>query len=163
MKIQNLGPIDIIESIAARIGYKQCKLGENEIAILLSRGEAEYQLFVDHRMDSVYEALYFSCDVGVDFSEKEYESTAVAVVKANERSWMGHFDIVSQSSRILYSFTMPFASAFNFDDVNTEAIFNVIIDECERFRQYFAIATDMRGRMSDMSINTLFFEPMGEA
>ena len=158
----NTNAIDSVEVVATKLGMKFYRPGDNEISLLLASEKSEYHLLVELRQD-VYEALYFSCDMNIDIPKENYQAAAVAVVKANEHSWLGHFDLISTDCQIMYSLTIPFASALSFDEINTESILNIILDECDRFRQYFSIAMDDKSEMSDLSINTLFFEALGEA
>ena len=158
----NINAIDSVEVVATKLGMRFYRPGDNEISLLLASEKSEYQLLIELRQD-VYEALYFSCDINIDVPKENYQAAAIAVVKANEHSWLGHFDLISTDCQIMYSLTIHFASAFNFDELNTESILNIILDECDRFRQYFTIAMDDKGGMSDLSINTLFFEALGEA
>ncbi len=158
----NTNAIDSVEVVATKLGMRFYRPGDNEISLLLASEKSEYHLLIELRQD-VYEALYFSCDMNIDVPKENYQAAAIAVVKANEHSWLGHFDLISTDCQIMYSLTIPFASAFNFDELNTESILNIILDECDRFRQYFTIAMDDKGGMSDLSINTLFFEALGEA
>lgn len=162
MGILNTNVIDLIETVATKIGWRFYRAGDSEISVILASDKAEYHLLVEMRQD-VYEALYFSCDVDVEVPHEQYQNGAIAVVKANEHSWLGHFDLISADNHIMYSLTIPFASAFNFDEINTESLLNIVLDECDRFRQYFAMAMNENGAMSDLSINTLFFEALGEA
>lgn len=158
----NISIIDLIEMVATKLDFRVYRAGETDISVLLSNNKSEYQLFVELRQD-IYEALYFSCDMDITIAKEEYATATVAIVKANEHSWLGHFDLTSTDSQIMYSFTLPFASAVNYDEINIELLLGIILDECERFRQYFSMALENNGNMSDQSINTLFFDAIGEA
>ncbi len=158
----NTNAIDLVEVVATKLGMRFYRPGDNEISLLLVSEKSQYHLLVELRQE-VYEALYFSCDMNIDVPNESYQTAAVAVVKANEHSWLGHFDLISTDCRIMYSLTMPFASSFSFDELNTEALLDIILEECDRFRQYFTIAMNNKSGMSDLSINTLFFEALGEA
>lgn len=158
----NANAIDLVELAAAKLGFGVYRLNDNEVSLVLSNEKVKYLLFVEVRRN-ICEALYFSCDTNIRAPMENYQSAAVAVVKANEHSLLGHFDIISSNYRIVYSLTVPFVSTFNFDELNMEAILSIIQDECDKFRQYFVMTMDNKGEMSDSSINALFFEALGEA
>ncbi|MBR1734687.1 MAG: YbjN domain-containing protein [Alphaproteobacteria bacterium] len=158
----NTNVIDLIEIVATKIGWQFFRTGDSEISVILTSENVEYHLLVEMRQE-VYEALYFSCDVDIEIQNDQYQNGAIAIVKANEHSWLGHFDIISTNNHIMYSLTIPFASSFNFDEINVESILTIILDECSRFQQYFSMAINSNDVMSDLSINTLFFEALGEA
>lgn len=162
--VSSCSAIDVIELVAIKLGLKFYKASDCEISVVSGTMESGYILLVEWRQD-FYEALYFSCDIGLDVSPKNQELITAVIAKANERSWLGHFDLMSSDHRVVYSFTMPFASSFNFDEINVESILKIITDECDRFRQFFEMSmnTDQKEGMSDLSINTLFFEALGEA
>lgn len=161
-------PIDVIELVCTKLGLGFYRNGETELSVAIIRNKTVYPILIMWRQDT-YEAVYFSSDMGISISSKQFKAAAVTVAKANERSWLGHFDITPTENHlnfsIFYTFTIPFASSFNFDEINLEPLLNVIADECERFQQYFEIAMNLKNKdeMSDLSLNTLFFEAMGEA
>lgn len=164
----NPNVIDNIEMICSKLGFGFYRNGDSEISVAVLRNKIVYPVLITWRQD-VYEAIYFSCDIEISVSNEQFERAAIAIAKANERSWLGHFDVTSSednlSHGIFYTFTIPFASAFNFDELNLEALLNVIADECERFQQFFEMAMNLKNKewMSDLSLNTLFFDAMGEA
>lgn len=164
----NPNVVDVIEMICSKLGLGFYRNGDTEISIAVLRNKVVYPILVTWRQDT-YEAVYFSCDIGLSVLSKQFETAAIAIAKANERSWLGHFDITSSEDKvnhsIFYTFTLPFVSSFNFDEANLETLINVIADECERFQQFFGIAMNLKNKewMSDLSLNTLFFEAMGEA
>lgn len=163
-----LSVIDSIEFICANLGVDFLKSGDMEVCVAFSRNGFTYPILISMRRE-IYETVYFSCDIGFSIPQHQFEKAAVVVVKANERSWLGHFDIISSGDHfeynLIYTFTIPFALSFRFDEDNLRNLLDVIAGECERFRQYFEMAMKVNSKngLSDLSLNTLFFEAMGEA
>jgi hypothetical protein len=133
------------------------RMSDNEISILLKK--EEYVLSVFLRPDC--ELVYFSCDLGLKVTKKKYVAMTDAIVKANERLLVGHFDLIG-GSHIVYSLTIPFVSSFTMDEETAESIIQTIIEECDRFFCYFTLLMTSKTPF-DLSIDTLFLDSAGEA
>ncbi|MDR0556093.1 MAG: YbjN domain-containing protein [Holosporaceae bacterium] len=156
----NVNPIDITEILATKKNLYFNRVDDNEISILLKSEKPEYVLSVIFRSD--YEIIHFSCDVNLRVPKKKRLVVTDAIVKANERIWVGHFDLISADNCIVYSFTIPFVSSFSVDEDTIESIIQLVKDECNRFYCYFSMIIENRG-LSEASLNSLFLEISGEA
>ncbi|MDR1982583.1 MAG: YbjN domain-containing protein [Holosporaceae bacterium] len=156
----NVNPIDITENLATKMNLNFSRIDDNEISIQLKTETPEYILSVILKSD--YEIIYFSCDMNLYVTKEKYNAIVDAIVKANERIWVGHFDLISTSNRIVYSLTIPFVSSFFADEEVMESIIQLIMDECNRFYNYFSLIIE-NAELSNLSINTLFLESAGEA
>jgi hypothetical protein len=85
-----------------------------------------------------------------------------AMAKANERIWVGHFDLLSTNGRIVYSLSIPFVSSFLIDEEIVESIVQLVTDECNRFYHYFALTIESK-KDPQLTFNALFLETVGEA
>ena len=93
---------------------------------------------------------------------EKYSMITDAIVKANERIWIGHFDLISIDNRIVYSLTIPFVSSLLADENVIESIMQLIMDECDRFYHYFSMIIESNDSL-DFPISSLFLESAGEA
>jgi hypothetical protein len=152
--------IDITEEFATKFDLSYNRIDNDEIYLLLHGNKAEYNLTV--MLKPEYDVAYFSCDLDIETSSKKYLSATEAVVKANERIWIGHFDIVSDVNRIVYTMTIPFISSFLADEMIIESTIGMIIGECDRFYYYFLV-TVSRSKIPGLSIDSLLLESAGEA
>lgn len=154
--------IDMIEIFANQNALEFSRIDDSEIAIELNYNN-EYGLSVMLRPN--YDIAYFACDLNIIVPEGKNASIIDAIVKANERIWIGHFDFISSDERIIYSLTIPFISAFMIDEEILESTIRMISDECDRFYHYFLMIINNRNskELSDFSISTLFLEAAGEA
>jgi hypothetical protein len=153
-------PIDITETLATKKDLNFSRIDDNEISIQLKNKNPEYILSVIFKSD--YEIIYFSCDMNLYAKKEKYESITDAIVKANERIWIGHFDLISVDNRIVYSLTIPFVSSFLADEKIIESIMQLIRDECDRFYHYFSLIIESTDPLA-FSISNLFLESAGEA
>jgi hypothetical protein len=153
-------PIDITETLAAKMDLNFSRVDDNEISIQLKNKNPEYILSVIFKSD--YEIIYFSCDMNLYVRKEKYSAITDAIVKANERIWVGHFDLISIDNRIVYSLTIPFVSSFLADEGVMESIMQLVMDECDRFYHYFSIIIESK-EASDLPLSNLFLETAGEA
>jgi hypothetical protein len=155
-----VNPIDITETLATRMDLNFNRVDSNEISILLKEGIPEYILSVLFKVDC--EIVYFACDMNLLVAENKRMMVVDAIAKANERIWVGHFDLLSVENRIVYSLTIPFVSSFIMDEAMMESIIQLVIDECNRFYHYFALIIESK-KAPDLTFNALFLETAGEA
>jgi len=156
----NINPIDIAETLATKKNLNFSRIDDNEISVQLKDERPEYILSVIFRSD--YEIIYFSCDMNLEVPNEKYNAVVDAIVKANERIWVGHFDFLSMENRIVHSLTIPFISSFLADEDTIESIMQLITDECDRFYYYFSLIIET-DEEQNLSVNTLFLETAGEA
>jgi hypothetical protein len=136
------------------------RIDDNEISVQLTNENPEYILSVILKTE--YDIVYFSCDMNLFVTKEKHFAITDAIAKANERIWVGHFDLISLGNRIVYSLTIPFMSSFLADEEVIESIIQLITDECNRFYYYFHMIIE-NCDMQNFSINTLFLESAGEA
>lgn len=160
MNILKCDLIDITESAVAKLDLIYQRIDDDELSVVLMGEKLDYELAVILKSD--YDIIYFSCDLNIETPQDKYALITEAIVKANERIWIGHFDLITNNNKIVYSLTIPFISAFLMDESIVESIMQLIADECDKFSQYFLILLEA-GEFSDFSVSTLFLESVGEA
>lgn len=149
--------LDTIEITLKKQDYLFTRFNENEISVSV---DSNYTLSILHRPD--YNLLHFSNDLNIICPEDRLAVAEDSIIKANERIWLGHFDLLSTDNRIVFSFTLPFASTIMLDEDYVEYILLTILDESDRFYHYFKmILSD--NQIPNFSISTLFKEAVGEA
>lgn len=152
--------IDLTESLANKLNLNSSRIDDNEISIILRGDKSDYNLTVILKQE--YEMIYFSCELDIKVTKDTYNVMIDAIVKANERIWIGHFDLLSAENEIVYSVTIPFISSFLADELIIESTIRMIIEECDRFYHYFLMIS--KGDiLCDTSIDTMFMEAVGEA
>lgn len=156
----NTNFIDLTESYAKKMDLNYSRIDDNEISVQLNSSKTEYYLSAIFKPD--YDMIYFSCDMNLHVTNDRYSEIADAILQANERIWVGHFDFLSHDSRIVYSFTIPMVSSFLADEDITENTINLIANECDRFYDYFAMIINST-EIPDFSIGSIFLESAGEA
>jgi hypothetical protein len=148
------------ESLAMRLDLNYDRIDGNGISIDLSGRRSRYMLTVILRQEC--DMICFSADLDLCVSEKKYFAVADAILKANERVWIGHFDYVENDNRIIYGFTIPFISIFLIDEAVIKSTIDLIIGECDRFYHYFLLTIESCDLL-DLPTNTLFLDSVGKA
>ena len=136
------------------------RLNNNEIFLSMRGKIKEYNISVILKSD--YDMIYFSCDIGLTVPEEKYVAITDALVKVNERIWVGHFDLISTEKILVYSLTIPYISLFSADEEVIDSILQLILNECDRFYDYFYMVIENK-ELSELSVGTLFLESAGEA
>ncbi|MBO4405326.1 MAG: YbjN domain-containing protein [Alphaproteobacteria bacterium] len=149
--------IDIAEETFEKLDYNFSRVDENELAVSLP---PNYSLSVFLKPE--YDILHFSNDLDLICPDERLAVIEDSIIKANERIWLGHFDLISTDNRLVYSLSFPFAHSFLFDEDNFESLIDLICEESDRFYHYFKMLLSDK-QIPNFSISTLFQESVGEA
>lgn len=149
--------IDIAEAILRRMNVSYCRSEENQITIDLSE---DYTLSLVLRPDE--EILHLSNDLGLKCPKSRLAVVADAIMKANERIWVGHFDLLSSSNSLYYSLSLPLINSFMFDDDTFESLLALVCKETDRFYHYFKMLVSNK-KIPDFSVSYLLQDALGEA
>ncbi len=153
--------IDMTESLADKLDCASSRIDDNGVSVILHGRRSDYHLTVILKPD--YDMLYFSCDLNIKVPKSMYNLVADAVIKANERIWLGHFDILSDDREIVFTVTIPFVSSFVADELVIEAAVGLVMNECDHFYNYFLMLAKGDSSYDNFSIDTMFMDPLGEA
>ena len=106
--------------------------------------------------------MHFSNDLDLICPDDRLAVIEDSIIKANERIWLGHFDLISVDNRLVYSLSFPFAHSFLFDQDSFESLIDIICEESDRFYHYFKMLLSDK-QIPNFSISSLFQEAVGEA
>ena len=149
--------LDIVENVLRSRDLNYSRLDENELVASLSEN---YSLSIMLRPDC--ELLHFSNDMDLICTDDRLAVVEDSIIKANERIWLGHFDLLSNGNRIVHSFTLPFLSSFLLEEANFEMLIDLICTESDKFYHYFCMVINGEN-IPDFSISSLFQDSVGEA
>ncbi len=149
--------LDIAEEVLKAKDLNFSRIDENEMLVTLSEN---YHLSILSRPE--YELLHFSNDLNLVCPDDKIAAIEDSIIKANERIWVGHFDLLSNGNKIIYSFTIPFIFSFFFDENNFESLIDLVYDESERFYHYFKMIISDKN-IPNFSLSSLFQDSIGEA
>ncbi|MDR2766093.1 MAG: YbjN domain-containing protein [Holosporaceae bacterium] len=152
--------IDVTETLAEKLNLYCRRVDGNEIVIQLKNKKLDCHLSVVLEQDQ--DMIHFTCDLGLDVPPDRLMFAAGAIVRANERIQLGHFDMTSPDYRIAFCLTLPFLSSFAVDEDVIKSCIDIISNECRRFYHYLLMIAG-GCELPDACLNALFAEPMGEA
>lgn len=148
------------ESLADKLDCTSDRVDDNEVLMVLQGHKSKYCLVVLSHLE--YDLLHFSCDMNIRFPKSAYNVVAQAVVKVNQRIWLGHFDVFPENRKIVFTLAIPFISALVEDDLVVEAAINLVATECDRFYDYFSMIAKGHCSCDDL-FDAMFMDPLGEA
>lgn len=149
--------ISIAEKVLRNMDLNYSRVDENELIVSLP---PSYNLSI--LLKPEYEMLHFSNDLDLVCSSSKLAIIEDSIIKANERIWLGHFDLISSTNRLVYSLSLPFVYSFLFDEDTFESLINSICDESDRFYHYFKMVLSNK-EIPNFSVSSLFQESVGEA
>ena len=149
--------IDTAETVLKNMDLHYSRIGDNELLVALT---PNYNLSI--LLKPEYEILHFSNDLDLTCPKTKLAMIEDSIVKANERIWLGHFDLISSGNRLVYSLSLPFVYSFLMDEDTFESLINTVCTESDRFYHYFKMILSNK-KIPNFSVSTLFQESIGEA
>lgn len=122
-------PLDKIEGILHSNDWEYERIGKNELIVSLNGKYCEYQLIFLWQADM--RAIQISIHYDIIINNRNTTNSSNALMTINEQTWMGHFEIASDTSMPLYRYTC----LINPDDKHSyeqlESIIDIALAQCE--------------------------------
>jgi hypothetical protein len=153
-------PIEIVEDLMIQRDLAYDLSVENECVAEVAGQWSQYRLWYSWQED--IRVLVFSCAYEIRLPEKLRPQIATLLAKANEKMWLGHFDLVHEDGAIMFRYGF-LAGDIQLLSLNAlEVALEVAISECDRF--YPALQGFIWGEKSvDEALAIAMFETAGEA
>ncbi len=152
-------PIDIAEQIIIDKDWRFDRTMDDELVAEISGKWCNYQMWLTWQPD--LEGMMFSCAYDVKVPSKTlpiYQTIAMA----NERLWLGHFDICSEDNIITFRHGTLLKNNGNINHSQIEELVDIALQECEKF--YPAFQSVLWGGQSPKdAIKFSMLETFGEA
>lgn len=127
--------MSFLEKYAKSNKYICAKVSINELILTIPGAYKDYKIAIFYF--SEYDILYFSCDFDVSINDEKFSEISTVVFEINERIWIGHFDRIFDTKKIVFSFSVPKFSSVNFDENYMDEILCNIVFEVDRFYPCF--------------------------
>ena len=161
-----LNPLDCVEDVLMSHNWVFDRRNHDELIVEVSGKNTTYRLFFVWQEDM--NAMQFCCQYGFQIPENKFADAARVLMDINEKTWMGHFDLSSQSTAnigvpcfrytiLLRSLTSPEAGNDMIED-----LVDISLAQCE---QYFT-AFDLLAKDTDLNhahYNLALMETAGES
>lgn len=153
-------PVDIIEHIASINDWTFERQDADEISISVRGGWSDYHVSFTWMED--IEALHVACafDLKVPDARKSEVKHLISLI--NEQLWIGHFDIWSKESMVLFRNSHMLSGGAEVSPVQCEALMNSAVESCDQYYQAFQF-TVWAGKSAVDSLAHVLFETVGEA
>ena len=153
-------PLDIIEEVLSKQGWRLSRLREEEI-------EAEYNgRWCNYTLHFAWSdeicAIHFTCafDIRVPIVKISEVNDLLALV--NDKLWLGHFCIWQAEAMPMYRHAFPLRGTDSITHQQVEDLLETAITECEKFYPAFQYVI-WGGKNPSEAIEASILEPLGEA
>ncbi len=158
--IESGNPIDIIEEIVVANEWPHDRSDDDEMIVEVSGRWCEYRLLFIWQED--ISALHFSCSFDLKVPKARRQPIYELLASVNEKVWLGHFDICSNSQLPMFRHSLPLRGTSGLSAEQVEDLVDAAITESERFYPAFQFVV-WGGKSPAEALATAMIEPMGEA
>jgi hypothetical protein len=153
-------PVDMIERVAGLRDWSFERSADDEITISLKAGMADYH--VSFAWMEEMEAIHLSCAFDLKVTEKRKTEVMRLLSLVNEQMWIGHFDLWSQESLVMFRQTLLLSGGAEPTEQQVEGLLASAIEACERYYQAFQFVV-WAGKTATEALDAVLFETAGEA
>ena len=159
--VNEANPLDLLEEMVSANDWIHDRSSEQELVVHVAGQWCDYNICVVWQAE--IQAMYFSCQLDVRVPKGRQLAVKELIVSANERLWLGHFDMCSEDGALLFRHTVPLrgvkggASVEQLEDLVESAVL-----ECERI--YPALQMVVWGGYSvEEALTAALMDTVGEA
>jgi len=153
-------PIDLVEEIVQANEWSHDRASDEEMVVEISGRWCDYRLlFVWQREVN---ALHFSCGFEMKVPKARRPAVFELLAVANERMWLGHFDLGVQESSPAFRQGVLLRGAGGASVEQIEDLVDIAVSECERFYPAFQLVV-WGGKAAEDAIAAAMIDPVGEA
>ncbi|MCA0399417.1 MAG: YbjN domain-containing protein [Proteobacteria bacterium] len=153
-------PVDLIEQIATRNSWSFERDDEDEISFTVAGRWCDYQ--VNFTWLAEMEALHLSASFDLKAPERRKMEVSQLIARLNEQMWIGHFDLWSSGSMVMYRHALLLAGGARPSPDQCETALKIAVEACERFYQAFQFVV-WAGKSAGEALEAVLFETAGEA
>ncbi len=153
-------PVDKVEQIAAFHDWSFERSGEDEISISVQGKWCDYHISFSWLDD--LEALHLACAFDLKVTTQRRTEVLRLMAIANERLWMGHFDLWTGEGVVIFRQSLLLAGGAEATNAQIEGMLGNALETCERYYQAFQFVV-WAGKTAGEAVDTALFETAGEA
>ena len=153
-------PVDVVERIASFHDWAFDRDDEDEISISVAGGYCDYHVAFTWLSD--VEALHVGCAFDLKVPERRKAEVLALVALINEQLWIGHFDLWSTQTVVMFRHSLLMAGGADPDGRQCEAILKMAVETCDRYYQAFQFVV-WAGKSAREALDGAMFETEGEA
>ena len=153
-------PIDLVEEIVVANDWAHDRASEEEMIVEISGRWCDYRLYFLWQEE--LSALHFSCGFDMKVPKRRRGSLYELLALANERLWLGHFDLAAGESSPAFRYAVLLRGSGMASAEQVEDLVDIAITECERFYPAFQMVI-WGGKSPADAMEAAMIEPIGEA
>lgn len=153
-------PIDLVEEIVIANDWAHDRASEDELIVEITGRWCDYRLYFLWQEELT--ALHFSCGFDLKVPKRRRGPLYELLALANERLWLGHFDLSSEDNQPTFRHAVPLRGARGAAVEQLEDLVDVALNECERFYPAFQYVV-WGGKNPAEAVTAACLDPIGEA
>ena len=153
-------PVDVVERLAAFNQWSFDRDDEDEISIAVEGRHAQYHVAFTWLPD--IEALHVGCAFDLKVTPLRRAEILNLVSIVNEHLWIGHFDLWSKESVVMFRHSLLLAGGLEPNGRQCEALLKTAVETSERHYQAFQFVL-WAGKTAREALDSVMFETAGEA
>ncbi|MBV1701188.1 MAG: YbjN domain-containing protein [Hyphomicrobiales bacterium] len=153
-------PVDVVERLANINEWSFDRADEDEISISVEGGWASYHIAFTWLPE--LEALHVACAFDLKVPPRRHAEVLALIALINEQLWVGHFDLWSTDSVIMFRQALMLAGGAAPNHSQCEAALAHAVASCERYYQAFQFVV-WAGKSAREALNGAMFETEGHA
>jgi hypothetical protein len=153
-------PLDLFERLASLNDWTFDRDSEDELSVAVTGGWSEYHVAITWLAE--VEALHIACAFDLKVPDRRRGEVLQLVSYVNEQLWLGHFDLWSSESVVMYRHALLLSGGAEPTGEQAAALIKAAIDACERYYQAFQFVV-WAGKSAKDALEGAMLETAGEA
>ncbi|GAB4182319.1 MAG: YbjN domain-containing protein [Thalassobaculales bacterium] len=159
-ELPSTNPLDLLEELVNANEWAHDRASDDELAVEIAGKWCDYHLFFVWRDDM--SALHFTCMFEARVPEAKRKEVFHLMALANERLWMGHFELSSDDGMPMFRHTVPLRGVRAPSVELLEDLVDTAIGESERYFPAFQFVI-WGGKPAAEAMNAAMLDTVGEA
>lgn len=123
-------PLDLLEELVSANDWIHDRASDSELVAQVGGQWCDYHICSVWQPD--LGAMYISCQLDVRVPANRRSVVHELLALANERLWLGHFDLASDEGTLLFRHTIPLRGARGISVEQLEDTVDTALQECDR-------------------------------
>ncbi len=156
----SFNPLDVLEELVSANDWPFERTSESELLMQIEGRWCGYRMCFVWQAD--LSAVFFSCHFEARISADKRRQVRELLGAVNERLWLGHFELASETAMPLFRHTLPLRGSPGASVEQLEDLVDTAAEECERL--YPALQLVVWGGQSvESALSSALMETVGEA
>ena len=153
-------PLDIAETVFLDRDWSFDRASDGELIAEADGSLCKYHVWFTWQEDSG--SLTLSCSIESKFPKTQMFKVHSLLAAANEKMWLGHFDMNTEDSTIVFRHSMLVRDGMNTNAEYLQELVDIAYNECERFYPAFQSVIWGNASVND-AIKFALFDTIAEA